>query len=122
LTSVQRLVAAAALGVAAGVLSGLLGVGGGLILVPGMVLLLGMRQHLANATSLAAIIPTAVAGVAAFGKASAVDWKVGALLAAGSIPGAQIGATAMRHIPGPQLRAIFGVFVIAVGIVLLVTR
>ncbi|HEV7677995.1 MAG TPA: sulfite exporter TauE/SafE family protein [Candidatus Dormibacteraeota bacterium] len=118
----QRLLAAGALGVVAGVLSGLLGVGGGLILVPGMVLLLGIRQHVANATSLAAIIPTAVAGVAAFGKASAVDWRIGALLIAGSIPGAQLGATAMRRIPAAQLRVVFGVFVIAVGIVLLVTR
>jgi uncharacterized membrane protein YfcA len=122
LLDAQRLLAAGALGLVAGVLSGLLGVGGGLILVPGMVLLLGMRQHVANATSLAAIIPTAVAGVAAFGKASAVDWKIGALLVAGSIPGAQLGATAMRRIPAAQLRVVFGVFVIAVGIVLLVTR
>jgi uncharacterized membrane protein YfcA len=118
----QRLLAALGLGLVAGVLSGLLGVGGGLILVPGMVLVLGMRQHVAHATSLAAIIPTAVAGVAAFGKASSVDWRVGALLAAGSIPGAQLGATAMRRIPAAQLRVAFGVFVIAVGIVLLVTR
>ncbi len=112
----------AALGLLAGILSGLLGVGGGLIIVPGMVLALGARQHVANATSLAAIVPTAAAGVAAFGKASAVDWKIGALLVAGSIPGARGGAMVMSRIPAARLRTMFGLFVIAVGILLLVTR
>lgn len=112
----------AALGLLAGIFSGLLGVGGGLIIVPGMVFALHTRQHVAHATSLAAIVPTAVAGVAAFGKASAVDWKIGALLVAGSIPGARGGAMAMQRIPADRLRIVFGVFVIAVGIVLLVTR
>jgi len=112
----------AVLGLLAGIFSGLLGVGGGLIMVPGMVIALRIRQHVAHATSLAAIIPTAVAGVLAFGKASAVDWKVGLVLAAGSIPGARLGATAMRRVSPDQLRVVFGVFVIAVGILLLVTR
>ena len=118
----RSVVSLALLGLVAGILSGLLGVGGGLIIVPGMVLALRTRQHVAHATSLAAIIPTAVAGVLAFGKASAVDWKVGLLLAAGSIPGARAGAVVMKRISSGQLRIVFGVFVIAVGIVLLVTR
>jgi uncharacterized membrane protein YfcA len=112
----------AALGLLAGIFSGLLGVGGGLIIVPGMVFVLHARQHVAHATSLAAIVPTAVAGAAAFGKASSVDWKVGALLVAGSIPGARGGAMAMNRIPADRLQLAFGVFVIAVGIVMLATR
>jgi len=113
---------AALLGLLAGIFSGLLGVGGGLIMVPGMVLAMRTRQHVAHATSLAAIVPTAVAGVLAFGKASAVDWKVGLVLAAGSIPGARVGAMAMKRIPAARLRMVFGVFVIAVGVVLLVVK
>jgi uncharacterized membrane protein YfcA len=119
---IRSAVALSLLGLLAGVLSGLLGVGGGLVLVPGMVLLLRTRQHVAHATSLAAIVPTAVAGVLAFDKASAVDWRVGALLCAGSIPGARAGALAMRHIPAERLRIGFGLFVVAVGIFLLVQR
>jgi uncharacterized membrane protein YfcA len=115
-----RAAGAGVLGLLAGVFSGLLGVGGGLIMVPGMALGLRMRQHVVNATSLAAIIPTAVAGVAAFGKASSVDWKVGAVLVAGAIPGARVGAMAMRRISAARLRTGFGVFVIVVGIYLLV--
>jgi uncharacterized membrane protein YfcA len=118
----RRLLGTALLGLLAGMLSGLLGVGGGLIIVPGLVLMAHARQHVAHATSLAAIIPTAVAGVLAFGKASAVDWKVGALLAAGSLPGARGGALLMQRIPAHRLRTGFGVFVVAVGIYLLVTR
>jgi uncharacterized membrane protein YfcA len=117
-----QIAGALALGVLAGVFSGLLGVGGGLIMVPGMVLVLRTRQHVAHATSLAAIIPTAVAGVVAFGKASAVDWRIGALLAAGSIPGARIGAKVMQRIPADRLRVGFGVFVILVAITLAVIK
>jgi uncharacterized protein len=117
-----QLLRATLLGVAAGVLSGLLGVGGGLIIVPGLLVLGRVRQHVAHATSLAAIVPTAVAGAAAFGKASAVDWRIGALLVAGSVPGARGGAVLMQRIPASRLRTGFGVFVVAVGIYLLVRR
>jgi uncharacterized membrane protein YfcA len=121
-SSPQQLLRAGLLGVTAGVLSGLLGVGGGLIIVPGLIVLLHARQHVAHATSLAAIVPTAVAGAAAFGKASAVDWKIGALLIAGSVPGARGGAMLMQRIPASRLRTGFGVFVVAVGIYLLVRQ
>ena len=114
--------AAGLLGLIAGVFSGLLGVGGGLIMVPGMVIALRVRQHVAHATSLAAIVPTAVAGVLAFGKASAVDWKVGAVLAVGSLPGARGGAMLMSRIPADRLRVVFGVFVMVIGVILLVTK
>lgn len=117
-----KLIAPALLGLVAGVLSGLLGVGGGLIMVPGLALWLKARQHVAHATSLAAIIPTAVAGTLAFGKASAVDWKVGAVIAAGSIPGARAGAVVMRRIPADRLRTGFGVFVVAMAVWLLVSK
>lgn len=120
--TLRTLSALVGIGLVAGILSGLLGVGGGLIIVPGMVLLLRTRQHVAHATSLAAIVPTAVAGALAFGKASAVDWRIGLLLAAGSIPGARGGATLMTHVPGKQLRIIFGLFVVVVGVILLVTK
>jgi uncharacterized membrane protein YfcA len=119
-SSRRQLVQATLLGVLAGVLSGLLGVGGGLIIVPGLIVLLHARQHVAHATSLAAIVPTAVAGAAAYGKASALDWRIGALLIAGSVPGARGGAMLMQRIPAARLRTGFGVFVVAVGIYLVV--
>jgi uncharacterized membrane protein YfcA len=118
----RQVAGAALLGLLAGLLSGLLGVGGGLIIVPGLVFVVHARQHVAHATSLAAIVPIAVAGVVGFGQASAVDWRVGGLLVAGSVPGARAGAALMQRVPADRLRTAFGVFVIAVGIWLLVSR
>ena len=66
-------------GLAAGFLSGLFGVGGGVLMVPGLVLVLGMGQRLAHGTSLAAIVPIAVAGVAGYALAGEVDWLAAAV-------------------------------------------
>jgi uncharacterized protein len=104
---------ASAVGGAAGALSGLFGVGGGILIVPGLVLLLGMPQRQAHATSLAAIIPIAVAGAAGYAIAGAVDWISAALLTVGGAVGALAGARALRRIPERGLRIIFAVFLLA---------
>ncbi len=105
-------------GFVAGILSGLLGVGGGLIMVPAMVLLLGLSQHAAHAASLAAIVPIALAGVLIFGQASQVDPVAGALLSLGAILGVRIGAQLMRRTEERRLRAAFGLFLIAMALLL----
>ncbi len=107
------------IGLVAGTLSGLLGVGGGLVMVPAMVLLLRMPQHDAHATSLAAIIPIALAGVLIFGNAQSVSTGGGLLLVVGSIPGARLGAMLMRRLDERRLRFAFGVFVIAVAVAMM---
>lgn len=107
------------IGLVAGTLSGLLGVGGGLVMVPAMVLLLRMPQHNAHATSLAAIIPIALAGVLIFGNAQSVRTGGGLLLAVGSIPGARLGAMLMPRLDERRLRFAFGVFVIAVAVAMM---
>jgi uncharacterized membrane protein YfcA len=104
---------AAAVGVAAGALSGLFGVGGGILIVPGLVLLLGMPQRRAHATSLAAIVPIAVAGAAGYAIAGAVDWLSAALLTAGAAVGAVAGTHALHRIPERGLRIIFAAFLLA---------
>jgi uncharacterized protein len=104
---------AAAVGVAAGALSGLFGVGGGILIVPGLVLLLGMPQRRAHATSLAAIVPIAVAGAAGYAIVGAVDWLSAALLTAGAAVGAVAGTHALRRIPERGLRIIFAAFLLA---------
>lgn len=119
-TTVRRLLPLLLVGVVAGILSGLLGVGGGLLSVPAMVVLLDIPQHESHATSLAAIGPTALAGALIFGSASRVDLGVGAVLAVGAVIGVQVGAFAMRRIAAPRLRQSFGVFVLAMAVLLLV--
>ena len=102
-------------------LSGLFGVGGGLLMVPALVLLAGMAQHRAHATSLAAIVPIAVVGALVFGRADSVDLAAAAVLAAGSLLGVQAGARAMGRLSGERLALVFGsvVFVVALAMLFL---
>jgi uncharacterized protein len=109
----------AAIGAAAGVLSGLLGVGGGIVMVPALVIA-GFGQHRAQATSLAAIVPIAVVGAIFFGRAANVDFLAALVLAAGSLVGVRIGAQLMHRLSEVLLARIFGVFMIVVAITMLV--
>jgi uncharacterized membrane protein YfcA len=110
-----------AAGATAGFLSGLFGVGGGLIMVPALVLLVGLTQHRAHATSLAAIIPIAVVGAVIFGRAQSVDLVAAALLVAGSLAGVQVGTRLMERLSGARLTLVFGGFVIVVALAMLVS-
>jgi uncharacterized protein len=91
----QRIVRGAALGLGAGFIGGLFGVGGGIVLVPGLVLLLGFEQHRAHATSLAAIVASAASAGIPFMLDGEVAWGTAGLLLIGSTVGAVAGA---RHI------------------------
>jgi uncharacterized membrane protein YfcA len=108
------------LGVGAGVLSGLFGVGGGVVLVPGLVLLCGVAQHRAHATSLAAILPTAAATSASFAVGGAVSYRAGAAIAVGALVGAYAGAALMHRLSEDRLRQIFAVLLLLVAVRLLV--
>jgi uncharacterized protein len=117
-----RVARLAAIGVAAGVLSGLLGVGGGLVIVPALVLFVGVSQHRANATSLAAIVPISLVAAVLFGGARSVDVAVGIPLAVGAVVGVTVGAAAMAHVREARLRQAFGVFILAVAVFLAIPR
>lgn len=99
-----------------GILSGLLGVGGGIFLVPIMVGFLGYEQHRAQATSLAMIIPTAICGSFVYNLHGNTDFKIALIMACGSIIGAYFGARLMTKLPAPQLKALFALLLIFVGI------
>jgi len=121
-TSVRlNLLILAAIGLAAGVLSGLFGVGGGIIMVPGMVLLAGIAQQRASATSLAAIVPIAAVAAVIFGQADSLNLPAAAVLMVGSIIGVQVGARLMTRIGEDRLRIGFAIFMIAVAVTMLVS-
>ncbi|MDP6757281.1 MAG: sulfite exporter TauE/SafE family protein [Chloroflexota bacterium] len=108
-----RFVVAALIGVLAGFLSGLLGVGGGILMVPASVFLLSMIQRDAQALALVVMIPTAVSGVYAHTRLQNVDWTAAALLAAASIPfGFVAGWLASEYIPGELLRVLFAILLL----------
>jgi uncharacterized membrane protein YfcA len=108
-----------ATGVAAGVLSGLMGVGGGIVMVPALVMA-GLSQHRAQSTSLAAIVPIAIVGALLFGVGDSVDLGAAVVLAAGSLVGARGGALLMHRLSGVVLARVFGTFLIVVAITMLV--
>ena len=107
-----------AIGVAAGVLSGLFGVGGGIVMIPAMVLLLGIGQQRAQATSLAAIPAIAAVGAAVFGRADSVDVVAAIVLIVGSVVGVQVGARLMHRLDDDRLSVIFAVFLVIVALTL----
>jgi uncharacterized protein len=115
----NALLATAIVGAAAGFLSGVFGVGGGILIVPGLVLLLKMEQRLAHGTSLGAILPIAVAGVIGFALDHSVDWTAGGLIILGAVGGAVIGARLLGHLSDRFLRLAFGLFLVATAIRLL---
>jgi uncharacterized membrane protein YfcA len=115
-----RLAGAAVVGLLAGFLSGLFGVGGGILIVPGLVLVMKMDQRLAHGTSLAAILPIAAAGVVGYAVHDAVDWPVGAIISVGAIVGALIGVRFLRAVRGHVLRNVFAIFLVATAARLLI--
>jgi uncharacterized membrane protein YfcA len=100
-------------GLAAGLLGGLFGVGGGLIIVPGLVNLAGMDRRLAHGTSLAATLPIAAASLVTYVSHGNVDWAVAFFLAIGAIAGAIVGTTLLQIIPKNLLIVIFVITVLA---------
>jgi uncharacterized protein len=102
-------------GFGASLAAGLFGVGGGVLLVPLLVIGLRRPQHVAHATSLVAILFTAVSGTARFAIDGAVAFPAAALLAVGGITGAQFGARLLPRISEVRLRRAFGVLLLVVA-------
>lgn len=105
-----------AIGFAVGILSGLLGVGGGIFLVPIMVTYYAVSQHTAQATSLAVVIPTAVSGAVVYGWHGNLDLALTLNLVVGSMLGASLGARLAKKLPAAQLKRLFGLMLVLVGL------
>jgi uncharacterized protein len=97
------------IGCAGGVLAGLFGVGGGILFVPTLALVLGLTQLHAEASSLLAILPTAVVGTWRQRSYGNVDLSVAAVIGVGSIGGVQLGVLVAESLPENVLRRLFGV-------------
>lgn len=110
------------IGVIAGIFSGLMGVGGGSIIVPALVIFYSFSQHLAQGVSLGVIIPTAIIGAYAYYKKGKVEVKTGMLLAVGSVVGVIIGAQIAKMLPSDVLRRVFGLFALFLAVRLFYLR
>jgi uncharacterized membrane protein YfcA len=108
-----------AFGVLTGVLSGVLGVGGGIFMVPFLVLAIGLSQHAAQATSLLVVLPTAAVGSWALYKRGVGDPRVALRMGLVGMIGS-IGGTALAlSLPGQVLRIFFALLMVVVGVRLL---
>lgn len=104
------------IGLLTGTVNGLLGIGGGTILIPAMVFLLGQEQHIAHGTSLAIILPTAIVSTYVYQSHSHMDWPLVFKIATSGMIGGYLGARLMEHIPAAQLKKLFGIFMVLAGI------
>jgi hypothetical protein len=104
----MTLVVVALIGLLGGVFAGLFGVGGGILFVPTLALGLGLTQLHAEASSLLAILPTAVVGSWRQTRYGNVDLRAAALIGIGSILGVQGGVLAAEALPESLLRRLFG--------------
>jgi uncharacterized membrane protein YfcA len=111
------------LGSCAGFLAGLLGIGGGILLVPLFMWAFPIAGfapdivvHAAFGTSLAIIVPTAVSSTLGHRKRGNVDWRQVTYLACGGVVGAVLGASLAAHLPGKRLQLLFGVMQIIVAL------
>ena len=103
-------------GLAAGLLSGMFGVGGGILIVPGLVLIAKMDQRIAHGTSLAAVLPISLASLMSYWSQDKVDWSVGFWLALGAITGALLGTKLLHVLPHRTLALGFAGLLIVTAI------
>lgn len=104
------------IGAGAGLLSGLFGIGGGIIIVPALLTMLSMERRLAHGTSLAATVPVALASFVTYAVGGNVDRPVAACLAAGAIVGAIVGTHLLQIIPKTPLTIIFIVVILLTAV------
>lgn len=109
------------LGLVVGALSGLMGIGGAIVIVPVLVYAYGWEQHLAQGTTLAMLVPPiGILAAWRYYQAGHTDLRVAALLCAGFFVGSYFGGTYANQLPGDTLRKIFGValFIISIKMIL----
>ncbi len=107
----------ALVGVGAGLLSGLLGIGGGLVIVPALAGVLGMPLKRALGTSLVAVVVLVIPGTIVHAVLGNIDWAVALFLVIGSVPGARLGATVALGTKERTLRMMVGSFLALVAFV-----
>jgi uncharacterized membrane protein YfcA len=105
------------IGIAAGMMSGFIGIGGGVIMVPAMVYLLGMEQHMAQGTSLLLMLPPiGILAVMNYYKAGQVNWTYGAIIAVTFIIGGYFGSKIALKLSPAVVKLIFGALMLYIAI------
>lgn len=107
-------------GIIAGILSGLFGIGGGIVIVPALVMLFGFGQQTAQGTTLALLsIPVSLVAALNYTKAGMVDWKAAVILAIGFIAGGFFGSKMAVGVDGNVMKKMFAVLMIVMAVKML---
>ena len=118
----KQLLQGAAIGLVAGLASGYVGVGGGFIMVPLMLSIIGIPMRRASGTSLIAVMILAIPGVIEQGIIGNINYLAGIAIVIGTIPGAVIGARLVTKVPERTLRLLFGCFLIVAAVMLVLNE
>ncbi len=111
------------IGLFAGVLGGLFGLGGGSIIIPALVILMGFSQHMAQGISLGAMLPPiGILAAYKYWQAGNMNWKFALLIAAGFIVGGYFGAIIANKINPRVMRIMFGVFLIIIAVKIIIKK
>ena len=117
---IQTILIIILVGIAAGILGGLVGVGGGIIIVPALVYFIGFSQKEAQGTSLGLImLPVGILGVLQYYKQGHVDFRVVAILAAGFLAGSYFGSKVALSLPQETVKKIFALLMIIIAVKML---
>ncbi|MFZ2147193.1 MAG: sulfite exporter TauE/SafE family protein [Sedimentisphaerales bacterium] len=111
------------LGLIAGIFSGLIGIGGAIIIIPTLVLLFGLSQHTAQGTTLALMVPPiGLLAAWTYYKAGFVDLKIAGLICLGFFVGGLVGARFATEISEQVLRRLFGVVLLVASLKMILTK
>lgn len=111
------------IGIVTGVVAGLLGIGGAIIMVPALVFIMGLGQHMAQGTSLAVMLPPiGIIAAMNYFKAGQVNFKYALILATAFLVGSYFGSKLAINLPQAALKKIFGILLLLVAIKMLFTK
>ena len=118
----QEITILVSIGLAAGVLSGFVGVGGGIVIVPALVYFLGLTQHQAQGTSLfILVLPVGILAVMNYSKTSNINWSYGTIIALAFIIGGYLGSKLSLKLSPSIVKLAFGIFMAFVSIKLILS-
>jgi uncharacterized membrane protein YfcA len=114
---IQQIILLSVIGILAGIIAGGMGVGGGIIIVPALVLIFGMSQHQAQGTSLAVLLPPiSFLAVIKYHKDGYIDYKFALILAVAFFLGSYLGGLIAVNLPAKTLKKIFGILMLFAGL------
>lgn len=120
--TIQTVIILLTIGVFAGLLSGFVGVGGGVVIVPALVFFLGLTQHQAQGTSLfILVLPVGILAVMNYSKTSNINWSYGTIIALAFIIGGYLGSKLSLKLSPSIVKLAFGIFMAFVSIKLILS-